>query len=83
MGATGIARTFMYGGHLGTPAWVDGVPPGATYVPGRGTSVVNHFHEKLLRLRDEMTTATGARLAEERHAFMLRFLEQLERERRG
>ncbi len=80
MGAIGIARAFMYGGHLGSPPWLPGVPVAETYVPGRGTSVVHHFHEKLLRLRGEMTTATAARLADERHEVMLGFLAALERE---
>jgi len=80
MGAVGIARAFMYGGHLGTPPWLPGVPIARTYVPGRGTSVVHHFHEKLLRLREEMTTPTAARLAHERHAVMVGFLAALERE---
>ncbi len=39
-------------------------------------STINHFFEKLLVLRELMNTETGKRMAEERHKFMLRYLEQ-------
>jgi uncharacterized protein len=64
IGAVGVARTFAYGGEHGR---------------GLDDSVA-HFHEKLLLLKDEMNTAAGRRLAEERHAFLEIFLEQYRRE---
>ncbi|MCQ1538118.1 HD domain-containing protein [Methanocalculus taiwanensis] len=67
MGAVGIARTFMQAGEDGT-----GIP-----------GAVAHFHEKLLKLKDRMYTDTAREIAEERHAFLVAFLEGLEGEEGG
>ena len=64
MGAIGIARTFAYGGKHGRPL-DDGI---------------EHFHEKLLLLKDEMNTQTARELAESRHAFLEEFLARFEEE---
>ncbi|MNF10233.1 putative hydrolase [compost metagenome] len=45
----------------------------------KGTAV-NHFYEKLLKLKSLMNTAYGRKLAEERHQFMLLYLEQFYKE---
>lgn len=67
MGATGIARTFMQAGEEGS-----GIP-----------GAVAHFHLKLLKLKDRMYTETAREIAEERHAFLVAFLRELEREESG
>ena len=64
IGAVGIARTFAYGGEHGRSL----------------DSSICHFHEKLLLLKEEMNTGTARKLAEERHAFMLTFLEKYQEE---
>lgn len=64
MGAIGIARTFAFGGERGRPL----------------EDSVQHFHDKLLLLQDEMNTAEGKRLARSRHRMMVEFLETLEKE---
>ena len=64
MGAIGIARTFAYGGKHGRP--LDGG--------------IEHFHEKLLLLKDEMNTQTARELAESRNAFLEEFLAHYEEE---
>jgi len=78
LGAIGIARAFAYGGMRGRPLHDPDVPPtphptAAAYAAATGPTL-NHFPEKLLLLEDRMQTATGRRLAEERHRFLEAFL---------
>lgn len=64
MGAIGVARTFAYGGKECRPL----------------ESSIKHFYEKLLLLKDKMNTETGKRIAEERHAFLISFLSEYNKE---
>jgi uncharacterized protein len=78
IGAIGIARAFAYGGHAGRAMHDPQVPcethsTFAEYKKNSGPTI-NHFHEKLLLLRDRMNTASGRRLAAARHHFMEEFL---------
>jgi uncharacterized protein len=80
LGAIGVARAFAYGGHKGQPIYDPATSPQPhasfdEYKRGGG-STINHFYEKLLLLKDRMNTATGRRLAAERHQFLERYLEQ-------
>ena len=78
IGAIGIARTFSYGGHKGREFYNPGIPPAAVTTKDEyrnSTSpTINHFYEKLLKLKDLMKTPAGKQMAEERHAFMEQFL---------
>ncbi|HWI74671.1 MAG TPA: HD domain-containing protein [Baekduia sp.] len=76
IGAIGIARAFAFGAVLGEPLWIPDAEAAATYVPGRTSSILHHFEEKLLRLRDDMLTESGRAVAEERHAILERFVAQ-------
>lgn len=60
MGAVGIARTFAYGGSHGRPF----------------EESIQHFHDKLLRLKDLMNTDKGRELAESRHAYLQEYLKE-------
>ena len=40
------------------------------------THTVNHFYEKLLKIKDRIETPSGKKIAKQRHEFMLFFLEQ-------
>ncbi len=80
IGAIGIARAFSYGGSKNRPMHDPDVPPNLTmdktaYQASTSTTV-NHFHEKLLLLKDCMLTKTGREMAEERHRFMESYLER-------
>ncbi|MCF8224068.1 MAG: HD domain-containing protein [Bacteroidales bacterium] len=80
IGAIGIARAFNYGGSAGNAIYEPGNGPreyrSKDEYTGSDSSTINHFYEKLLKLKDIMNTETGKRLAEERHEFMLSFLAQ-------
>ncbi|PSL42418.1 uncharacterized protein B0H94_11522 [Salsuginibacillus halophilus] len=84
IGALGIARTFMFGGAHGRPMHVpDAVvesPVSAEDYRNREVSVLQHFYDKLLHLKDQMNTTTGRRWAEARHDYMLQFLQRFEEE---
>jgi uncharacterized protein len=80
IGAMGIARTFAYGGSRGRGIYDPNIPPvmhaDFEAYKKNNTHTINHFYEKLLLLRDQMQTKTGRALAEQRHQFMLTFLDQ-------
>jgi uncharacterized protein len=83
IGAVGVARAFAYGAVLGQPLWGD-VPD--SYIPGQGDeqhTAHHEFHVKLKHIKDRLTTASGRRLAEARHRFMLGFFEQMAAEVQG
>ncbi|BDH61461.1 phosphohydrolase [Lysinibacillus sp. PLM2] len=87
IGAIGIARTFAYGGAKGRKLYDDAEEARMEMTEeeyrSKNTASVTHFYEKLLLLKDLMTTEKGKQMAEERHAFMLSFLQQLKKEREG
>lgn len=87
MGAIGIARTFAFGGSRGRQMHDPDEAPDMHLTPesyaARQSTSINHFHEKLLRLRDLMNTAEGRRLAEHRHRYMEAFLDEFHAEWRG
>jgi len=80
IGAIGIARTFNYGGFKGREIYNPEIKPNLSMSKEeyKNTTApsINHFYEKLLLLKDKMNTATGKKLAEQRHAFMESYLQQ-------
>lgn len=67
IGAIGIARTFAYGGKNGRSL----------------EQTIEHFHDKLLLLKDEMNTDEARIVANARHSFMESFLKEFEKEMGG
>ncbi|UJH68890.1 HD domain-containing protein [Allomuricauda sp. SCSIO 65647] len=87
MGAIGIARAFNYGGYKGRQLYNPKIAPRPdmtkeAYKNSNGPTI-NHFYEKLLLLKDKMNTKAGKKLAEQRHQFMLNYLERFFEEWNG
>ncbi len=86
IGAIGVARAFAFGEHRGQKLWGEVAPDYVDRPEGADPSehtAVHEFHVKLSKIKDRMFTATGKQLANERHAFMVKFYEQLDREVKG
>ncbi|MFC5733025.1 HD domain-containing protein [Cytobacillus gottheilii] len=87
LGAVGIARTFAYGGSKNLPIY----DPALTvrnemtveeYRQGKSSSI-NHFYEKLLKLKERLNTQSAIKIADDRHHFMETFLQQFFNEWNG
>lgn len=64
MGALGIYRWAVYAGHKNESLGVS----------------INHFYDKLLKLKDMFKTKTGRKMAESKHKIMENYIKQLGRE---
>ncbi len=80
LGAIGIARTFAYGGHKGRPIYDPDEKPienmTAEEYKNHTSNSLNHFYEKLLKLKDLINTETARSMAEKRHAYIENYLEE-------
>lgn len=81
IGAVGIARTFAFSAKKGTPFFDPAIPvrhalTREDYMKPVPSTTINHFHEKLLKLKDMMKTITGRALAQRRHEFMVTYLQE-------
>ncbi|MCV9888444.1 HD domain-containing protein [Metabacillus halosaccharovorans] len=68
IGAIGIARTFSFAGSRGH----------IIYDPEKKNNhhAIQHFYDKLLKLKELMNTETAKYIAEERHLFLEHYLQQ-------
>ena len=87
IGAVGIARVFTYGGYYHRPIYDPNISPNPDisreeYMTTEAPSI-NHFYEKLLKLKDLMYTDYGKQLAQGRHRFLEKYLERFYAEWKG
>ncbi|MGT2844218.1 HD domain-containing protein [Streptococcus hongkongensis] len=80
IGAIGIARCMAYSGYKGRLIHDPNMQPRQDLSPeeyrnGQDTAIM-HFYEKLLKLKELMNTSYGRKMAEQRHQFLLDYLEQ-------
>ena len=87
IGAIGIARAFTYGGYKNRVMYDPAITPDLSMdkeVYKNSTApTINHFYEKLLRLKDLMKTPAGLKMAAARHEFMLVYLDHFYSEWKG
>jgi len=92
IGAIGIGRTFCFGGAKRNPMHDPNIKPNigltreeyqAAHNPGMVNTTINHFHEKLLKLKGLMKTESGTKMALKRHEVMERFLKDFHDEWEG
>jgi len=87
IGAIGIARSFNYGGFKNRTLYNPNIKPNLSMTKEQykvsTAPTINHFYEKLLLLKDRMNTKTGNQIANERHSYMLGFLDQFYSEWHG
>lgn len=74
IGAVGIARCFAYGGNKQREIYNPENPDETS---------IQHFYDKLLKLKDLMNTDSARRIAVERHQFLEEFLERFYKEWEG
>lgn len=87
LGAIGTARTFAYAGAHGDLMYDPELRPREQmtkkeYRHGKSTAI-NHFYEKLLKLKNLMNTETARQLAAKRHELMEQFLNDFYEEWEG
>ena len=84
IGAVGIARTFAYGGNKNRlmyhPEEAPVMHESFEHYKNNKGHTINHFHEKLLLLKDRMNTESAKKLAEQRHLFMKNYLDRFHKE---
>lgn len=84
LGAIGIGRAFAYGGSKGR---LEHHPEAKTVLhstfeeyKARQSTTINHFHEKILLLKERMNTKTAKKIAAKRHAFTKKFIDEYMKE---
>ncbi len=80
IGAVGIGRAFLFAGQIGAKLHDAEIDHSKTVAYSNEDTAYREFQVKLSRVRDQMLTAPGRKLAQQRHRFMEIFFDELNRE---
>ncbi|BCO10203.1 phosphohydrolase [Desulfolithobacter dissulfuricans] len=80
IGAIGIGRAFLFAGQIGARLHNPELAPEETESYTTEDTAYREFQVKMSRVRDQMLTEPGRRLARRRHEFMEIFFDELNRE---
>ena len=88
IGAIGIARVFMFSGHYNCPMYNSSKKLNDSLNNPYNPEIlcefsIHHFYDKLLKIKNDMNTETGKKIAKERHVFMENYLKQFFNEWEG
>jgi uncharacterized protein len=83
IGAVGIGRAFLFAGEVGARLHNKGVDVGRTKPYTKEDTAYREYMVKLRLIKDRMFTAEGKRIARERHDFMVKFFDRLDKETEG
>lgn len=85
IGAIGITRAIYFGGHHSEKIYDPRIKPRESmtkeeYRNLQNETIINHFYEKLLKIKDKLNTPSARQIAEDRQQFMLDFLAEFKDE---
>jgi len=78
IGAIAIARVFMHAGHANQTIYNPKLKPSLSYYlkHGQSNTTLNHFKDKLFKLKNLLHTKSAKQLSIKRHRFMKQYLNQ-------
>ena len=84
LGAIIVGRVFSFDGKHGIPIHTPKIPPKEEYEPYGDSSGINHFYEKVFKLKPEtFHTKKAKELAKKRYKFLKEFVEEFIKEWNG
>ena len=83
IGAIGIGRAFLFAGQMGARLHNPDLEPTQTAAYSIEDTAYREFRVKMSRVHTQMLTPIGRQLADQRHAFMETFFDQLTQETKG
>ena len=75
LGAMGITRTMIYTGYVNRPVYIPDKNSSKEY-NGNSETAIDHFYEKLFKIKDRLNTGTAKNMGRRRHEYMEGFLEE-------